>query len=193
MSQSSPKSQCLHTHVQIRPVLSPLQFCASHPAIQLERNMQACDLGEALNKIGIGNKVDEQKLTHGNTIQFRMICVWIVLVEKFFSHGDSGLNARFETVVASGSGKVPVNVIHGRDYLCKVGRWTGKKRCSIFENLERQVSIPIWSRKLNYTPLKCLPTASQSPILGPLSHIFASHLSIAGEFVVRVTVGISKA
>jgi len=69
-----------------------------------------------------------------------MICVRIIFVEKFFAHYDSGLNAWFVMVITSGSGKASVNVIHSWYLLHKVGCCTRKKRGSVFENLEQQVS-----------------------------------------------------
>jgi hypothetical protein len=69
----------------------------------------------------MGNKADRQKPTYSNLIQFRMICVCIIFVEKFFPHRESGLDAQFVVVVTSGSGKVSVDVIHRWDHLCKVG------------------------------------------------------------------------
>ena len=70
----------------------------------------------------MGIKSDKQKPTHSNPIQFRMICVRIIFVEKFFPYRDGGLDARFVTVVASGRREVSIDVIHRRDHLCKIGR-----------------------------------------------------------------------
>jgi len=41
-----------------------------------------------------------------------MVCVRVVFVEKFFAHRYGGLNAWFVAVIASGCGKVLVNMIH---------------------------------------------------------------------------------
>jgi hypothetical protein len=67
------------------------------------------------------------RLTHSNTVQLRVVSVRVIFVEKLFTHGNGGLDARFVGVIAGGRGKVLVDVIHGRDHLCEVGRSTRKE------------------------------------------------------------------
>jgi len=158
VSHLNPISQCLHTPVQIQSEWSLQQLHAIPPAMQLEWNRQVCDLDEELEDWN-GNwiKVNKERLTNGDAVQFRVVCVWVIFVEKFFAHCDSSLDAWFVAVIVSGCGEVLVNMIHCQDHLCEVGCCTREKWSSIFKNLENHVRELQSNRNFDYSPSEHLP------------------------------------
>jgi hypothetical protein len=72
-------------------------------------------------------EITRGRLTHGDTVQLRVVGVQVIFVEKLFTHCNGSLDAQFVGVIAGDRGKVLVDVVHGWDHLCQVWRSTRKE------------------------------------------------------------------
>ena len=78
-------------------------------------------------------------LTHGNAINFQVICLVVIPIDGVLADNQSSSDRKRKLRRIRLGGQGIVNVVHGRDDSCEIGGSTREKECRILENLQESI------------------------------------------------------
>lgn len=73
--------------------------------------------------------------TYGNSIAFRVVSEWVIMIQSFLYQGDSRSNGWQVLVIVWTGSEDLVDVIHCQDHHCKIQHWPWKIQCHFLQYL----------------------------------------------------------